>query len=74
MGFTNANGNSHGYTLNTHTEKFSLRRSSAGAISSTATAIDNAGDIAGFFTDSGTHGFEDVGGTFTTLNDPGSMV
>jgi hypothetical protein len=41
----------------------------------TAAAINNAGQIAGFYTDGAGnfHGFIDIGGTFTTLDAAGAM-
>ena len=51
--FVSANGNSHGYTFNTNTAKFSAPINAPGAVSTTTAAIDNAGDLAGFFTDAG---------------------
>jgi hypothetical protein len=71
--YNDVNGISHGYTYDTLTGVFTpVVDPSAGVISLTATAINNADEVAGFFTDSaGTHGFLDVGGKFTTLNDPG---
>ena len=74
--YVSANGNSHGYTFNTNTAKFSAPINRPGAVSTTAAAIDNAGDIAGFFTNNGGttfSGFLKQGATFTTLNDPGMV-
>ena len=51
--YVDASGNSHGYTFNTKTDKFSAPINAPGAASTTAAAIDNAGDIAGFFTNNG---------------------
>ena len=74
--YVDASGHSHGYTFNTKTNAFSAPINAPGAASTTAAAINNAGDIAGFFTNNGGmtfSGFEKVGGTFTTLNDPGMV-
>jgi hypothetical protein len=69
--YTDASGLNHGYTYTVSTGAFSTPITISGD-STTAAAINNAGDIAGFYTDSlGTHGFLDVGGTIITLNDPG---
>ena len=44
-----------------------------GSTSTRANGINNAGQIVGGYTDAtGTHGFLDINGTFTTLNFPGS--
>jgi hypothetical protein len=52
VGFYNdASGNSHGYTYNIRTGKFASV-TIPGATSVTASAINNSGDIAGFFTNS----------------------
>jgi hypothetical protein len=71
--YNDANGNSHGYTYNLNTGKFTpVVDPAAAAASLTATAIDDAGDVAGFFVN-GTgrdSGFLDVGGTFTTIRFP----
>ncbi len=72
VGFYNdSNGNSHGYKYNLTTGAFTpVVDSAAAAVSLTATAINNAGDIAGFYSTSGglPQGFLDVGGTFTTIS------
>jgi len=58
VGFYNdSSGNSHGYTYNILTDTYHEIKI-AGATSVTATAINNHGDVAGYFTDSkGTHAF-----------------
>jgi hypothetical protein len=54
VGFYNdRNGNSHGYTYNTSRNSFH-RVTISGATSVTAAAINNSGDIAGFYTSKGT--------------------
>jgi probable HAF family extracellular repeat protein len=70
--YVDAKGNSHGYEFNTNTSKFSAPINVPGATSTTTTAIDNAGDLAGFYTNGAgkTVGFVDIGGSFTTLNVP----
>ena len=68
--YNDANGNSHGYTYNLNTGKFTpVVDPAAAAASLTATAIDNAGDVAGFFVNGAgmDSGFLDQGGTFTTI-------
>src|SRR5208282_3620644 len=72
VGFYNTSGRvSQGYTYDLTTGVFTPVSDPA-AVSLTATAINNADEVAGFFTDSaGTHGFLDKSGVFTTLNDPG---
>jgi len=72
--YNDANGNSHGYTYNLNTGKFTPVVDPAHAAASlTATAIDNAGDVAGFFVNGSglDRGFLDKGGTFTTISLPG---
>jgi hypothetical protein len=74
--YVNASGNSRGYTFNTKTDTFSAPINAPGATSTTTADIDAAGDIVGFSTNNGGasfSGFERVGGTFTTLNDPGMV-
>lgn len=45
---------------------------SFGAVDTTATGINNAGDISGFYVDGNdvTHGFLDIGGIFTSFDNP----
>ncbi|HLG87485.1 MAG TPA: PEP-CTERM sorting domain-containing protein [Alphaproteobacteria bacterium] len=47
-----------------------------GSTSSMVTAINNAGDTAGIYTDAAgnTHGYTFIGGTFTTVDNPASTV
>jgi probable HAF family extracellular repeat protein len=75
--YVNAAGNAQGYTYNITTGTFTpVNDLTGGAVSLTAAGINNAGNIVGFFTDAGglTHGFLDVGGTFTTLDAPGATA
>jgi PEP-CTERM motif len=76
VGFYNdAGGNSHGYTYNIGTTAFTAVNDPLG-VSTTAAAINNNGDVAGFFVDKVTgvtHGFLDIGGLFTTLDAPGAV-
>jgi hypothetical protein len=74
VGFYNdAMGNSHGYTYNTNNGQFSADINAPNATSTVTAAINNLGQLAGFFTDaSGTHGFVDNHGSFTTVNAPGA--
>jgi hypothetical protein len=77
--YTDAAGNSHGYTFNTRTGKFAAVAfpATVGAASITAAAINNKGDIAGFFTDAAgnTDGFLSSGsGGFITLQFPGATA
>ena len=75
VGFYNdANGNSHGYTYNINTGKFSADINDPNAVSTVSAAINNLGRIAGFYTDAqGTiHGFLDHHGHFTTVDAPGA--
>ena len=52
--YTDAAGNNHGYAYSIHSHHFrTVTVSGQGATSVTATAIDNEGDIAGFFTGAG---------------------
>ena len=75
VGFYNdANGNSHGYKYNLANGKFTpVVDPAAAAASLTAAAIDNAGDVGGFFVNGAglDTGFLDKGGTFTTIRVPG---
>jgi hypothetical protein len=50
--YLDATGNSHGYTYNIPTKTFSANIDFPGAPSTTAAAINNADDIAGFYKDS----------------------
>jgi hypothetical protein len=67
-------GVTRGYTFNNKTDKFSANIDDPNGVSTTAAAINNAGDIAGFFTNANgvTHGFYDADGIFTTLTAPRS--
>jgi len=74
--YTDAGGNTHGYTYNIAATTFSANIDDPSAVgNTTAAAINNSGEIAGFYTDAGGtfHGFIDNGGTFTTLDAPGAM-
>jgi hypothetical protein len=75
VGFYNdRHGDSHGYTYNIATGKFSADINDPLAVSTVTAAINNSDEIAGFFTDSGgvTHGFIDNGGMFSTVDPAGS--
>jgi hypothetical protein len=86
--YIDASGLSHGYTYDIKSGAFSANIDDPSAISggivvgSTVTAaINNAGDIAGFYTDTGPtntasviHGFVDNHGVFTTVNAPGATI
>ena len=75
VGFYNdASGNSHGYTYDINTGKFSANIDDPSGVSTVTAAINNHGDIAGFYTDAGgsIHGFLDNHGVFTTVNAPGA--
>jgi hypothetical protein len=77
VGFYNdASGNSHGYTFNINTGKFSADINDPNAVSTVSAAINNAGRIAGFYTDASgvTHGFLDTNGHFTTVDAPGATT
>jgi hypothetical protein len=70
-------GTSHGYTYDINTGQFSANiddpNANSGAPGGTVTAaINNNGDIAGFYTDTGgvIHGFLDNNGIFTTVDAP----
>jgi hypothetical protein len=76
--YLDASGNSHGYTYNIPTDTFSPNIDFTTdhitfAPSTTAAAINNADQIAGFYKDSSgeTHGFLDIGGNFTSVDGPG---
>lgn len=78
--YTDAGGVTHGYTYTIGASSpFSapINDSNAGTGAgqgTTAAAINNAGDIAGFYIDAGgvTHGFTDIGGAFLTVDFAGS--
>ena len=73
--YTDAAGNTHGYTYNIATKTFSANIDDPNAVmNTTAAAINIAGEIAGFYTDAGGlfHGFIDNGGVFTTLDAAGA--
>lgn len=77
VGFYNdASGNSHGYTYNINTGKFSADINDPFAVSTVAAAINDKGRIAGFYTDSTgvIHGFLDNHGHFTTVDAPGATT
>jgi hypothetical protein len=73
--YTDAAGNNHGYTFDTGHGTFHTV-SVTGSTSTTAAAIDNGGDIAGFETTAGgvTEGFLLTGGRLTHLMYPGSSM
>ena len=85
VGFYNdVSGNSHGYTYDIHTGKFSANIDDPNALSGGSTvtaAINNKGTIVGFYTDTGPtsavgaviHGFLDKNGVFTTVDAPGAV-
>jgi hypothetical protein len=77
VGFYNdAAGNSHGYTYNINSGKFSADINDPLAVSTVAAAINDKGRIAGFYTDSAgvIHGFLDNHGHFTTVDAPGATT
>ncbi len=65
---------SHGYTYNINSGTSSADINDPNAVSTVAAAINNSGEIAGFYTDSGgvIHGFLDNQSQFTTVNAPGA--
>ena len=85
VGFYNdASGDSHGYTYDIKTGKFSANIDDPNALSGGSTvtaAINNKGTIVGFYTDTGPtsavgaviHGFLDKNGVFTTVDAPGAV-
>ncbi|HEY7389770.1 MAG TPA: PEP-CTERM sorting domain-containing protein [Bryobacteraceae bacterium] len=68
-------GTTHGYTYNIGTKTFSGPIDDPNGVgATTVAAINNSGELAGFFTNSltgATEGFLENGGTFTTINVPG---
>jgi hypothetical protein len=73
--YVDASGNSHGYLYNIGTSSYTnvVLPSSDNATSVTATGINNAGEVIGFFlSGSVTEGFLDNGGTFTNFEAAGS--
>ena len=76
VGFwTDAAGNNHGYEYNADNGRFSVVAQS-GVASLTATAINNRGDVAGFYTTTAgtTDGFLKAGRSFTDLAVPGASA
>ena len=77
VGFYNdASGDSHGYTYDIKTGKFSANIDDPSGVSTVAAAINNKGTIAGFYTDANgiIHGFLDNHGAFTTVSAPGATT
>jgi hypothetical protein len=76
VGFYNdIHGDSHGYTYDIKTNTFSADINDPNAVSTVTAAINNSGEIAGFFTDKNTgaiQGFIEKGGVFTTISAPGA--
>jgi len=77
VGFwTDANGNNHGYEYNINTNRYyTVTDPKAPTASLTAAAINNQGDIAGFYTNpanGNTDGFLKDGGKFIDLAVPGA--
>jgi hypothetical protein len=75
VGFYNdSQGDSHGYTYNIPTKTFSADINDPFGVSTVTAAINNSGEIAGFYTNSGgtTFGFIDNGGVFTTVDPLGA--
>jgi uncharacterized membrane protein len=74
--YVDAAGNSHGYTYDIRTGQYSadINDPSPNAMGTTAAAINNQGDIAGFWTDNTgkIDGFLDDHGKFLTVDAPGS--
>ena len=78
--FTDSAGVTHGYTYNIGAKTFStnINDPNAGTMTgqgTTTAAINNSGEIAGFYVDSAGvfHGFVDIGGTFMTIDAAGAM-
>jgi hypothetical protein len=75
--YVDSTGATHGYTYNIASTTFSGNIDDPNGVgATTAAAINNAGEIAGFYTDTTTKavlGFVDNGGTFSTIDVPGSM-
>ena len=78
--FTDSAGVTHGYTYNIGAKTFStnINDPNAGTMTgqgTTAAAINNSGEIAGFYVDSAGvfHGFVDIGGTFMTIDAADAM-
>jgi len=72
--YTDAANDAHGYEYNVSTKTFTpiILPTSFGAVSTTASAINNGGWVAGFYTDGAgnVHGFLDESGTFVSLDAP----
>ncbi len=75
--YTDGQGNNHGYTYNIRDHRFAaVTVPGAGQLSLTATAINNHGDVAGFYTNAAgaTVGFLRYHGQFRTLSVPGAAM
>jgi hypothetical protein len=73
--YVDSSGNSHAYLYDIATQSFTdiLLPSLDNATSATATGVNNAGTVIGFFLSGGvTEGFLDSGGTFTNFEAAGS--
>ncbi|HEV2100728.1 MAG TPA: hypothetical protein VGR45_17615 [Stellaceae bacterium] len=73
--YVDAGGATHGYTYNIGTSTFSANIDDPNGVgTTTAAAINNSGEIAGFYTVGNVfHGFVDKGGAFKTIDPTGSM-
>ncbi len=76
--FANASGINRGYTFNINTRKFGRVQAPGAGLgpSLTAAAINNRGDVAGFYNKTATlvDGFVKIGGGFITLQVPGATA
>ena len=76
--FTNSSGVNRGYTYNINTKKFARVQAPGAGLgpSLTATAINNSGNVAGFYSKTATlvDGFLKIGGNFITLQVPGATM
>jgi hypothetical protein len=76
--FANASGINRGYTFNINTKKFGRVQAPGAGLgpSLTAAAINNRGDVAGFYNKTATlvDGFVKIGGGFITLQVPGATA
>lgn len=77
--YVDAMDGTHGFTYNVNTHAFSAPIDDPDAVPGTTTtaAINNSGELAGFYTNAMTgltEGFIDNGGTFTTIDVPGTTI
>lgn len=72
--YADSAGNHHAYLYNLATSTFTPLSLPASfhAVSVTASDVNNSGEVSGYYTDTSgkTHGFLDIGGAFSSIDDP----